>query len=206
MVHEADVFVKLVEHYVCGGWGARPFSCFGIPLVRVEGSGNTGLADEVLSLVFQQYHDNLEIKHILTKVVLLNGLYNTNVFAVVDMAYNIQEQSPDDLLRNGSAEVVDKIAHLTIRGKTRRHYSFATKYCSWHYPEMYPIYDNLVERLIWNYRKQFNFEIFQRSDLVNYERYRNILRSFISYFSLQDFTFKEIDRFLWSYAKELYKG
>ena len=37
-------------------------------------------------------------------------------------------------LATGSPEIVDKIARVTlsINGKVRNNYSFATKYCSWH--------------------------------------------------------------------------
>lgn len=163
------------------------------------------LADDVLSLIFQHYPENNDINHILTKVVLLNGLYFTNVFATIEMAQHIKKMNIDSQLREGSAEVVEKIAILSIRGKTRRHYSFATKYCSWHFPQKYPIFDNLVERLLWNFKKQFGFDQFDRPDLREYEKYRNILLSFRSYFSLDNCSYKEVDRFLWIYAKDLYE-
>ena len=39
-------------------------------------------ADEALGLVFKQWPANVELSHVLIKVVLLNRLYNTNIFAV----------------------------------------------------------------------------------------------------------------------------
>jgi len=91
-------------------------------------------------------------------------------------------KDPD--LAAGMPGIVDRIAKLTIRGKTRRHYSFATKYCSWHQPDKYPIYDSLVERLLWAYRKEHTFADFRRSDL-------------------QDYQIKELDKFLWYTSKDL---
>lgn len=173
---------------------------------RFENDSRYGLADKVLSNIFRLFPENANIEQVLTKVVLLNGLYNTNVFAVVEMAKHIQDQRIDPILLSGSSTVVDRVARLTIRGKTRRHYSFATKYCSWHFPETYPIYDNLVERLIWLYQKRFNFASFERSDLQDYQSYREILAAFQGHFDLERLTYKEIDKFLWFYGKDLFQS
>jgi hypothetical protein len=67
------------------------------------------IADGVLTLIFQQYPENNDINHILTKVVLLNGLYFTNVFATIEMSQHIQEMNIDSHLRKGSADIVEKL-------------------------------------------------------------------------------------------------
>lgn len=162
-----------------------------------------GLADVVLNRIFRLYPTNTNLEDIVIKVVLLNSLYNTNVYAVVDMAKHIQSLEIDRDLAVGSPLVVDCIAKLTIRESTRRHYSFATKYCSFHKPDCYPIYDTLVERLIWQYQCNFNFSNFKRQDLQQYPEFCSVINSFQLYFGLGQFTFKDIDRFLWFYAKEL---
>lgn len=41
-------------------------------------------------------------------------------------------------------DLIEKIANVEIGGKRRRNYSFATKYCNFHRPNVYPIYDSLV--------------------------------------------------------------
>ena len=137
------------------------------------------------------------------KVVLLNGLYNTNVFAVVEMAAHIRRLAIDEALRAASPEVVGRIAALTIRTKTRRHYSFATKYCSWHRPDEYPIYDSLVERLLWLYQGAFSFADFRRPQLQEYEMYKAVVSAFRASFQLQQFSFRQLDKFLWLTGKDL---
>jgi len=163
-----------------------------------------GPAERVLTRAFALHPTNADLEGVLTKVVLLNELYHTNVFAVVEMARHICAIAIDAPLALGSAAVVDRIAALTVSGANRRHYSFATKYCSWHYPEKYPIYDNLVERLLWQYQQDLGFARFKRGDLQEYSRYREIVVAFQHWCKLEDFTFRDVDKFLWLYAKELY--
>jgi hypothetical protein len=121
-------------------------------VTRFNRSERYGLADRILTNVFKQYASNDNLEHVLAKVVLLNSLYATNVYAIIEMAKHVHALGIDADLKAGDASVVEQIAALTIRGKTRRHYSFATKYCSWHYPETFPIFDNIVERLLWRYQ------------------------------------------------------
>ncbi|HLU25087.1 MAG TPA: hypothetical protein VKZ58_05230 [Longimicrobiales bacterium] len=54
----------------------------------------------------------------------------------------------DGLLRDGVPEAVERIASAQIKGRPRRYYSFATKNCSWHYPELFAIYDRHVDRIL----------------------------------------------------------
>jgi len=162
-----------------------------------------GASGRALSRVFSHHPNNDVLEDVLIKVVLLNGLYNTNVLAITDMALHIQGLRIDPELARASPDLIDKIATLEIRGKSRRHYSFATKYCSWHRPAEYPIYDSLVERLLWAYRTQHPFAEFARPDLQDYSSYMAILTKFRAYFKLEEVSFKELDKFLWFTSKDM---
>ena len=170
---------------------------------RFDRDERYGPADRVLARVFSHHAHNTSFEDVLVKVVLLNGLYNTMVFAVMEMSRHILQLRIDPDLAAGMPGIVDRIAKLTIRGKTRRHYSFATKYCSWHRPDEYPIYDSLVERLLWAYRKEHTFADFRRSDLQDYQTYRQVVSAFKQYFGLNQVSFKELDKFLWYTSKDL---
>jgi hypothetical protein len=172
-------------------------------IARFDSDDRYGPADRVLSSVFSHHPFNDALEDVLIKVVLLNGLYNTNVFAVTDMARHIRDLGIDVDLATSSPGLVDRIAKLRIRDKTRRHYSFATKYCSWHRPEDYPIYDGLVEKLLWLYRRQYSFAEFAKPDLRDYPRYKAVLTAFRVHFRLEDLSFKQIDKFLWWTSKDL---
>ena len=124
---------------------------------RFDKDERYGPADKVLSGVFSRHPLNEVLEDILIKVVLLNRLYNTNVFAVMKMAQHIRGLHIDEELKQGSPALVHRIEALTLGGKTRRHYSFASKYCSWHKPDAFPMYDSLVERVLILYRDQYAF-------------------------------------------------
>src|SRR3972149_157759 len=170
---------------------------------RFDQDDRFAAADRICPRVFSHHPRNDHLDDVLMKVVLLNGLYNTNVFAVVEMAAHIRRLAIDEALRAASPEVVGRIAALTIRTKTRRHYSFATKYCSWHRPDEYPIYDSLVERLLWLYQGAFSFADFRRPQLQEYEMYKAVVSAFRASFQLQQFSFRQLDKFLWLTGKDL---
>ena len=98
-----------------------------------------GRVDPVLRRIFSAHPKSRMFDEVLLKVALLNTLYNTRLLAVVAMADHIYALRPDGSLTAGDPALVDQIACLTVGGKQRRHYSFATKYCSWHQPRQFPI-------------------------------------------------------------------
>jgi hypothetical protein len=172
-------------------------------VARFDQDDRYGPADRVLSREFSAAPRNSSLDDVLIKVVLLNSLYNTNVYAVMEMASHILRANIDEDLARASPQIVHTIAELTAGGKTRRHYSFASKYCSWHRPDQYPIYDSLVERLLWAYRKQHSFASFRRPDLQDYTKYKNVIVAFRDHFGLRDIPFKRLDKFLWFTSKDL---
>lgn len=161
------------------------------------------LTDNALLQLFREYPHNQKMEDVLLKVAALNSLYNTNIFAVYKVAKRICELHIDPKIEQKLPELVNEIAPITIRGKTRRNYCFASKYCSWHAPDAYPIYDSFVERLIWAYQKVDRFAKFKRKDLQDYPRYKEIVQGFVHFYGLAQFSFKELDKFLWLYGKEL---
>jgi len=174
-------------------------------VTRFEQKGFS-VADEAISKLFQAFPYNQKIEDVWLKVVALNGLYNTNIYATYDVAKRIYELNIEAQLEQRSPEVVNQIALVKIRGKTRRNYSFASKYCSWHVPDAYPIYDSFVERLIWAYEKRDRFAQLRRTDLQDYPRYKETIESFRDFYGLAQFDFKKLDKFLWLYGKEVFSA
>lgn len=172
-------------------------------VLRFNSDDRYGTADRVLSRIFSQCPTNTALEDVLLKVALLDRLYNTNVFVVLDMALHIRDLNIDASLAKASTELVDKIARLSINGNVRRHYSFATKYCSWHRPADYPIYDNLVEKILLLYQEKYKFAEFSKPDLREYSKFKEVLNAFRIYFHLESLSFKELDKFLWWTSNEL---
>ena len=117
--------------------------------------------------------------------------------AIVAMADQIHTLRVDGVLTAADPALVDQIACLTIRGKQRRHYSFATKYCSWHQPEQFPMIDNQMASLLLLYKRQWASSEFNHDSLRNYDACKAVIRSFQVHFHLDAFAFRQVNKFLW---------
>jgi len=162
--------------------------------------------DNAIFELFKIYPQNKSYEEILLKAAIINGLYRTNIFAIYIMAEHIYELSIDKKLSSFSVNLVNEIANLQIKKKRHFFFSFASKYCSFHFPQYYPIYDSKVGNLIWLYQNNYKFHpehFFKYQINEEYSKYKGIVEQFVNYFGLKEFTFKEIDKFLWLYAQDL---
>ena len=157
------------------------------------------LTEETLGELFRLNPQNGNLRHVLLKVVAVNSLYHTCIFALDTVARHIHanHEQIDAALAAGSPEVVDLIAHVKVNGKVYNFFSFATKFCSWHNPAAYPIYDAHVDHYLWNLQQQDHFASFLHPDLWNYSKFLQIMTAFRDNHGLSTFTFKEIDKFLY---------
>jgi hypothetical protein len=155
-----------------------------------------------LTELFGHFPSNSNRSHVLLKVVALNRLYSAGVLAVEAVAMNISEHGMEiDLaLEAGMPSVVKRIAEVRIQGREFNFFSFASKYCSWHKPDRYPVYDSRVDRYLWSLQNHSSFsDIEHRSDICKtYEGFLKIMNDFQRFYKLDSFNFKEIDKFLWS--------
>ena len=156
-------------------------------------------------LFFKTYPKNDDINDILIKCSSLNDFYSTNIFSVFPVAKHILKLNIDKRLKEGDATLVNDIARVKINGKDKNFYSFATKYCSHHFPTIYPIYDYYVEKVLLYFRDKDHFLDFKKSDLKKYDLFKNILINFRNYYGLNEYNLKDIDRYLWQLGKDYFK-
>ena len=160
--------------------------------------------DALDKLFFELIPNNKDISDILLKVATLNDFYSTNIFSVYPLANHILSLDIDDRLRQGDIALVKEIQKVNYGEVTKNFYSFATKYCSHHNPIEYPIYDSYVEKVLKYFRKKDKFADFKNVDLKDYQHFKQILLTFRSYYGLEEFNIKEIDRYLWQLGKEYF--
>lgn len=111
----------------------------------------------------------------------------------------------------------------------REYFSFATKFCSHHDPsgKLFPIYDQFVADLLCSYskanipgvknRKFYDYSriaklednitgqaVLTKDKLKHAKVFKDVVEQFQLKYDLEDFSFKQIDRFLWQYGKEYY--
>lgn len=168
------------------------------------------LADQAIVSLFEKFPENNRLEDILLKISVINDLYSTNIFATFLLAKHIQLLSIDAAFQAGDLGIVDEISrgHGIRTKKSNKEinfYSFATKYCSWHCKDKYPIYDSFVHNILIAYRRRDDFHTFNDADLKNYERFTNVISEFKTHYSLTEYGLKQIDKFLWIYGKTVFE-
>ncbi len=156
-------------------------------------------------LFAKTYPKNVEMDDVLIKVCSLNDFYSTNIFSPFTVAKHIVDLDIDPRLANRDMTLVNDIAVVKVNGrKPRNNYSFATKYCSHHFPKDYPIYDSFVEKMLMHLMQVDKFYKFKKEDMKHYPAYHTVLMEFSRFYGLESFTLKEIDMYLWQAGKEYF--
>lgn len=167
------------------------------------------VTEKALAQLYAAYPANDNPSHVLLKVVALNSLYTTRILAVLKLAHYIADRgaSLDAALAAGSPEAVALIAQAGGGDSDLAFYTFATKYCNWHQPNLYPIYDSRVDKYLWTIKKQGLFAsegLSGHEDLHSYPQFCVVMTAFREQFGLGAFTFKQIDEFLWSQGEAIW--
>lgn len=164
---------------------------------------NYVLQEESLNKLFYgEFKSNNDIHNILIKASALNDFYSTNIFSIFPVAKHIYKLNIDNRLGKNDTSLVNDIAQVKINGVKKNFYSFATKYCSHHKPEEYPIYDSYVEKMLMYFQKTDKFAKFKKADLKNYAKFKSILIEFKKFYDINEYTLKEIDKYIWQLGKE----
>lgn len=157
--------------------------------------------DALNKLFFELVPTNTDISDILVKAATLNDFYSTHIFSIFPVAKHILSLNIDDRLNIGDETLVEDIKDVVINDKNIQLYSFATKYCSHHNPEKFPIYDSYVHEVLCYLRKIDGFSKFKKSDLKNYVKFKSVLCDFQKYYELERYSLKELDKYLWQLGK-----
>lgn len=164
------------------------------------------VTEKAVRQVFQQWPGNAILEQVLVKVTVLNRLYNTNVFDVYRMSNHIMNLRFDERLEKGDLGLVDSVRRghgvFTKRGNERDFYSFATKYCHWHRPDSFPIYDSFASQALKCLAEALGiFGKPLRSDqLSNYQGYKEAIDALAVRLGVADWNYKQLDKALWMYG------
>lgn len=157
---------------------------------------------------------NTDMKAVIIKCSVLNDFYATNIFKVFPVAKKILSiKDIDNRLKRGDYSLVNEIAKVedektdeTKETKVRFNYSFATKYCSHHQPDLFPIYDRYVADVLCALKKQYPnvFSFKKREELKRYEMFVKAIDEVKANFGLENYNYKDMDRYLWLLGKEYF--
>lgn len=154
-------------------------------------------ADSAVKLAFEQWPENTNFDQVLLKVVVLNRLYSTNILSIYDAAQHIIDHKIDRRLQQGDLKLVNDVADMRLGSRKRYVLSFASKYCAWHQPNHFQIFDSFVEEKLWSYLKSYKFSSVKRYELRDYPKFIEAMKAFQAFFGLEGFSRKDIDKFLW---------
>ncbi len=171
------------------------------------------MSESIVHQAFNRYAPtNIDLANVYMKTILLNKLYSTQVIDVFSLAKHIHEhQELDSLMCEGNVKALDVFNSVPL-GRSKKMYnlySFGSKYCSFHNPSAYPLYDKYVHALLCKINELENFSDFKSKDLdeKNYQRYKEILISFMDKFRIdkEEFAYKKLDKYLWQLGKDLFE-
>lgn len=174
-------------------------------LKKWESLENYALQEKALDRLFHELcPENWNIEDVLLKCACLNDFYSTNIYSIYPVAKHITALNIDERLAKGDLSLVKDIQNVSIGGKEKHFYSFATKYCSHHNDKAYPICDSYVKKVLKHFRKADSFVRFKNQDLEDYQSFYTVLESFREFYHLEVFSLKEVDKYLWLFGKEYF--
>jgi hypothetical protein len=166
------------------------------------------VADQAIKKMLAVFPSNSYLPDVIAKVGLIKTLYATPIYDVFGIAERIcAYREFDSLIANGDPKAVEVIRHghqikNRSTGKEWDFYSFATKYCSFHNPALYPIYDNMVAGLLLELNHEHAWDAaMRRRDLQDYPSYRRLVDAVASFSGLSSASYKDLDKGLRILAK-----
>lgn len=166
--------------------------------------------DRVVSNAFRSYPRNDDVDIVLLKVTLLDRLYGTNIPGLAplcQMAAHIRRTDLDSQLGEGHTSAVGSIrsGHGIKRasGKEVDYFSFATKYCHWHRPDVYPMYDAYVLVALQNLKTPLALGGVSEERLRDFIYFRDLVDTCRSRLALDWDGYKRLDQALWIFGMEL---
>lgn len=158
--------------------------------------------DNALNKLFHRtYPRNDDLDEVLVKVATLNDFYSTNIYNIFAVAKHILSvQRLDERLVSGDESLVGDIANISINGKVKYFYSFASKFCSHHNEKEFAIYDSYVAQMLSYFQKRDKFGAFAREDLKDYAKFKKALNDFRAFYGLKC-DLKQLDGYLWQAGK-----
>jgi len=142
-------------------------------------------------------NDNLE--EVLLKCATINIFSSTNVFDLLSVANHIVDLQIDERLAYKDLSLVNDIAKIEIGGKEHNFYSFASKYCHYHNPEVFAIYDSYVAKVLCSFPNDF-CKIKENKLKENYKTFMDTLHNFNEYYRL-NLSIVNLDKYLWQLGR-----
>lgn len=161
--------------------------------------------ERVLDELFcERMPQNTSFEEVLIKISAMDALYSTMIKDAdfVPLAEAVCEQGIDERLQAGELKVVEELVEAGRLATGTQYCAFATKYCSFHKPDHYSICDSVVRDMLWH-MTNWDYSYFgcTKEGMTNYLIFHKCMDEFMALYGLQEFSRREIDRYLWLKGK-----
>ncbi len=154
--------------------------------------------------LFQKNPQNTNADDIRTKISAISDdpglqqLGNTD-----ELVSHILNLKIDDRLMRGDLTVVEDIAHATIQGKPTYLLHFASVYCNYHRPEVFPIYSDQYLDFYKRYIVENKLPL-EPERLNTYEVFTKALNDLVERLGLKGkMNYLQLRKFAWLYAEKV---
>jgi hypothetical protein len=155
--------------------------------------------------VFQKIPSNTSADDILTKISAINDPDVSNHGIINDMVAHILKLGIDERLKKGDLSVVEAIATATFQGKAYHLLHFASVYCNFHSPDVFPIYSEQHLEFYKRYIKANQLPL-DPEKLDTYDVFSKALNDLIKRLDLTGkMNYLHIRKFGWLYAENVLK-
>lgn len=178
--------------------------------------------EAIKDLCTDKYKSQTDINGVIAKISIINQIYSTRVknidtYWLAKHITNNGEKlkkyiySEDEKDRIKAVQIIANSKDSSEENikKMNNHYSFATKYCSFHKPEKFPIYDSYISAVV---KANADEGIYDKvTNITSFKSYENFceamgrLKEIFSKELGENISAKEFDQFLWLYLKNKIK-
>jgi hypothetical protein len=155
--------------------------------------------------LFKKTPGNKDVEDIRVKVSAVNDTEIGNLGIIENVVAHIHSLNIDDRLGKGDLTLVEDIANFSIGAKTQRVLHFASVFCNFHKPEVYPIYS---EQYLDFYRKYIteNKLPLDPSKINTYDVFTKALNDLVQRLGLTGkMNYLHLRKFAWLYAEHVVK-
>ena len=157
--------------------------------------------EDAIQKAIKSFEGQNDILNVLNKCALINTFYSTSIktkfLSVIANEVASNSKAGKKFRESLAKKSISAVQDLTdlITGVTNiSSYSFASKYCSFHNPDVYPIYDSYVSHAITYLNPKINDKV--------YPDFVDEIKKWAKKCKTTDF--KGFDHYLWIRGKEIY--
>jgi len=155
--------------------------------------------------LFKKYPFNTSADDIHVKLSSINDTDISNNALMEDAIKHILNLNIDDRIKSGDLSVVEDIAHIKTEGKLFYLLHFASVYCNFHRPEIFPIYSEQHIAFYKKYIKENNLPL-DPQKINTYNVFSKALDDLVQRLGLSGkMNYLHLRKFGWLYAESVMK-